>query len=130
VTGGAGALIWDTATGKVVRALEGHIGPVTSVAYSTDGKLVVTGGEDRTVRLWDSGTGRQVAVLRGYRSPVTRVELDRTGRYLLTEVDYGSPRVSDCTACLHPYELRAVARAQRTRELTRDERRDAGLDRP
>jgi WD40 repeat protein len=47
------ARLWDTATGKEIRAFKGHESTVTSVAFSPDGARVLTGSEDNTARLWD-----------------------------------------------------------------------------
>ena len=43
--------------------LTGHSGPVYSVAYSPDGKHIVSGSGDKTVKIWDSTTGKEVSVL-------------------------------------------------------------------
>ena len=43
--------------------LTGHLGEVTSVAYSPDGKHIVSGSADKTVKVWDSQTGKEVNVL-------------------------------------------------------------------
>ena len=37
--------------------LEGHKGPVTSVNFSSDGKRIVSGSRDGTVKIWDSKNG-------------------------------------------------------------------------
>src|SRR5262249_3854680 len=39
------ARIWDVASGKQLGALQGHEGPITSAAFSPDGRLVVTTSE-------------------------------------------------------------------------------------
>ena len=81
--------IWDSTTGKEVSVplchrpivcccveradlrvlvheqectLTGH-SEVHSVAYSPDGKHIVTGSWDKTVKIWDSATGKEVSVL-------------------------------------------------------------------
>lgn len=38
---------WDTTTGAALQTLEGHSGLVSSVAFSPDGKQVVSGSGDR-----------------------------------------------------------------------------------
>jgi len=38
----------------------GHRGEVKSVAFSPDGRLVLTGGEDQTARIWDLATGHEI----------------------------------------------------------------------
>ena len=43
-----------------MRTLAGHSGCVFSVAVSTDGKRVVSGSVDMTVKIWDVETGAQV----------------------------------------------------------------------
>jgi WD40 repeat protein len=41
--------LWGTATGKLVRRLQGHDGPVLSVAFSPDGRHLVTGNANGTL---------------------------------------------------------------------------------
>ena len=43
--------------------LRGHSEGVFSVAYSPDGKHIVSGSEDCTVKVWDSQTGKEVSVI-------------------------------------------------------------------
>jgi len=44
--------------------LSGHEGAVRSVAYSSDGQLLVSGSDDGTVRIWDTRTGDEVLLPR------------------------------------------------------------------
>ena len=55
--------LWDAQTGDHKTTLTGHTKRVNSVAYSSDGKIIASGGEDGTVRLWEVTTGKQKVVL-------------------------------------------------------------------
>jgi WD40 repeat protein/mono/diheme cytochrome c family protein len=72
---GAGTtlLVVDAAGGRVVQTLTGHSGWVTSATFSTDGEQILSGSDDRTVRLWDARTGRLVKVLTGHEAGVRSV---------------------------------------------------------
>jgi WD40 repeat protein len=43
--------------------LRGHSGYVFSVAYSPDGKHIVSGAYDKTVKIWDAQSGEEVRVV-------------------------------------------------------------------
>ncbi|MBX3065326.1 MAG: TIR domain-containing protein [Anaerolineae bacterium] len=49
--------VWDAATGHLVNTMLGHEAGITSLAYSSDSKRLVSGSLDNTARLWavDSG---------------------------------------------------------------------------
>ena len=60
---GAAVRLWDVRTGKPVANFdEGHVRPVTRMAFSRKPGLLATVGEDNAVRLWDVARGRQIRV--------------------------------------------------------------------
>ena len=58
--------LYRASDGAKVRDLTGHTGEVWAVAASPDGKLLVSGSSDQTVRLWNIATGENLlTVFRG-----------------------------------------------------------------
>jgi WD40 repeat protein len=41
--------------------LSGQTSPVNSVAFSPDGKRIVSGSDDTLVKIWDAATGDEVS---------------------------------------------------------------------
>jgi WD40 repeat protein len=52
------ARVWDLGTGKELFQLKGHTSAVACLDWSRDGKQILTGGVDRSIRLWESSNGK------------------------------------------------------------------------
>jgi len=85
--------LWDAATGKELRRIEGRFHGIESLAFSADSKTVITSGTDNIIRLWDVATGTERAP-RGNQGYVGDVTLSPDGR-TLAYVTYESIRLLD-----------------------------------
>ena len=79
--------LWDLATGREIRKLEGHSDAVNSVAFSPDGKTALSGSEDNTLRLWDLATGREIRKFEGHSGAVSSVAFSPDGKTALSGSD-------------------------------------------
>jgi WD40 repeat protein len=96
----------ESSWNAVLQTLESHRGPVKSVAFSYDSKLLASASRDYTVKLWDTSTGscHQTVVINTY---VTSLSFDRIDSNLLTNV--GSIKVGRTgllTTSEHPQQER------------------------
>jgi WD40 repeat protein len=78
--------LWDVATRRLVGdPLKGHTGDVNAVVFSPDGMLLVSVGDDHTIRLWDTATRAPFAEpLTGHVDKVLAVAFSPDGALLAT----------------------------------------------
>ncbi|TPQ49555.1 hypothetical protein C2U72_17905, partial [Prosthecomicrobium hirschii] len=56
----AGLTLWDGQSGRLVRSISGHKGPVNAVSFAPSGLSIVSGSGDQSLRLWDTGSGQSL----------------------------------------------------------------------
>ena len=81
---GVSLRLWDVATGQEVRRFGGHSAAVRCLAFSTDGKWLFSGGDDKTIRVWDVPLGKEVQRLARHTGAVTCLATSPDGAWLLS----------------------------------------------
>jgi COMPASS component SWD3 len=82
VASGIGNVIklWDRNTGELLRTLGKHSKQINCIAICPDGKILVSGSDDRTVKLWNLYTGQLLLTLTGHSYSVTSVAISPDGK--------------------------------------------------
>jgi WD40 repeat protein len=108
-------LVWEAASGAVVRELRGHTGLVNGVDWSRDGRVLASASSDHTARLWDPERGAELALFSGHDDDVNDVKISPDGHRIATASFDGSVRVwtrdGACTlvAAHHRSDVNGVA---------------------
>ncbi|MEL7425000.1 MAG: caspase family protein, partial [Bacteroidota bacterium] len=66
------------------QTLEGHSYFVSSVAFSPNGKTVLTGSWDETVQMWSTSNGESINTYRGHEGDVNSVAFSPDGKTVLS----------------------------------------------
>ena len=72
--------IYDASTYKKLMVLAGHTDSVLAVAFSPNGKLLVSGSSDKTLRLWEVETGKLRRTREEHTAPVNTVAFSVDGK--------------------------------------------------
>ena len=86
-------IILNAVTGSQMAALSGHNHRARSLAFSTNGILLVSGGDDGTIKLWDVQTGGVVKTFDGH-TKVTAISIS-TDCTIIASGSYGSVNLWD-----------------------------------
>jgi WD40 repeat protein/serine/threonine protein kinase len=74
----------DRLANSMILTLKGHVGHVNSVSFSPDGKRIVSGSGDHTVKLWNAETGREIRTLKGHTDDVESVSFSSDGNRIVS----------------------------------------------
>jgi WD40 repeat protein len=107
--------IWDVATGKCLRILEGHTDWVYSIALSADGQWLASAGSDCIVRLWNPHTGECLQQWSGHTGRIMKVVFDLATQTLISGAIDGTVRRwaiatgEQLTEYVMPFEIGTLA---------------------
>jgi WD40 repeat protein/class 3 adenylate cyclase len=114
------ARVWETATGRLAAELP-HAGPVFDVAFSPDGRFLVTASGDAPT-IWDLESQRPLVQLFGHKGGVITVDFSPDGSSILSGGEDRSIRIWRCEVCAPIDEVLQLARSRALRKLTPAER--------
>ena len=87
-------VLWDLFNANEIRRFEGHGGGVNEVAFTPDGRYILSAGGsdqgldvpgvDNSIRIWEMETGEQVQILEGHEAGVYHVKVSPDGSKALT----------------------------------------------
>jgi WD40 repeat protein len=78
---------------RQVALLEGHSGPVMCCTTTLDGKYLISGGWDSSIRIWDLHTFRHVARLKGHTDHVLSVVVSKDSKFIISASDDSTIRI-------------------------------------
>jgi periodic tryptophan protein 2 len=108
-------LVWEWRSESYVLKQQGHVAPLTAVAFSPDGQSFATGGQDGRVKIWSVQSGFAHVTFQEHRGAITALEYVKRGSgtragssaVLLSASTDGTVRAWDLLRC-KPFRILAT----------------------
>ncbi|MBI5789789.1 MAG: pentapeptide repeat-containing protein, partial [Candidatus Schekmanbacteria bacterium] len=88
-------ILWEAASGRLIRRLSGHSAQVNSLSFNCGGSILASGGDDKNVCLWSIPQGELIATLQGHEDWVRGVCFSPDGALLASGGDDKTVRLWD-----------------------------------
>lgn len=88
-------LVWEWQSESYVLKQQGHYYDMNTLAYSSDGQHVATGGEDGKVKVWNVRSGFCFVTFTEHSASVTAVQFAKQGQVLFSASLDGTVRAFD-----------------------------------
>ncbi len=90
-------IIWDATTGEPLQTMRGHAQKhfLASLAWSSDGRRLASGGADQTVKVWEPLRGAELLSLRGHTGDIDGLAWSPDADRLASASKDGTVRIWD-----------------------------------
>eukprot|EP00475_Leptophrys_vorax_P037320 TRINITY_DN6415_c0_g1_i1.p1 TRINITY_DN6415_c0_g1~~TRINITY_DN6415_c0_g1_i1.p1 ORF type:complete len:861 (+),score=232.76 TRINITY_DN6415_c0_g1_i1:156-2585(+) len=88
-------VVWEWKSESYVLKQQGHAHELNCSAYSPNGQLMCTGGDDGKVKIWNNDTGYCFVTFSEHSSPVTGITFTSRGNVVLSASLDGTVRAFD-----------------------------------
>lgn len=86
--------LWDVSSGKEILKFTGQANNrFDKVAISPDGRIALSGSQDKGMRLWDLNTGKELRLFAGHSTEVTSVVFSPDERFAMSASSDGTARL-------------------------------------
>lgn len=112
--------LWDIEHGQSVALIPGHTGQIFSMAFSANGRFLVSGSADGSVRLWDAIHHREIRTMRGHTDGIQQVAFCPDQKCVVSSGVDGTVRFWDVLTGRPMLELPVTSGAMRSISFSSD----------
>lgn len=88
-------IVWEWRTESFILKQQGHVAPMSCLAYSPDGQTMATGSADGKVKLWSGYSGLCFVTFGDHLAAVNAIEFTKNGKVVVSASADGTIRAFD-----------------------------------